>query len=119
MKFYSSSNHLMLLCSSTPTLLSNWKKSKSPSPFTQLKLQLNEKSRNYRPSNLQPLPPVMAIHFRVYQEPVINVFHHYSQYKYNTTIPKQPAHLLPKSGHDSAIIFLPNPYQNVLLLMWI
>ncbi|MEJ9149065.1 hypothetical protein P4520_28700, partial [Bacillus thuringiensis] len=33
------------------------------------------------------------------------VFRHYSQYKYITLIPKQPAHILPKSGHDSASIF--------------
>ncbi len=35
------------------------------------------------------------------------VFRHFSQYKYNTLIPKQPAHLLPKSGHDSATYFIP------------
>ncbi|MED3121349.1 hypothetical protein P4281_28575, partial [Bacillus thuringiensis] len=33
------------------------------------------------------------------------VFRHFSQYKYNTVIPKQPAHFLPKSGHDSATYF--------------
>ncbi|PEB32508.1 hypothetical protein COM77_30340 [Bacillus cereus] len=38
------------------------------------------------------------------------VFRHFSQYKYNTIIPKQPAHLLPKSGHNSATIkFLRTP----------
>jgi len=33
------------------------------------------------------------------------VFRHFSQYKYITLIPKQPAHFLPKSGHDSATYF--------------
>lgn len=33
------------------------------------------------------------------------VFRHFSQYKYNTMIPKQPTHLLPKRGHDSATYF--------------
>ncbi|MCU5181445.1 hypothetical protein OCE16_24190 [Bacillus toyonensis] len=47
------------------TLLSNWKKSKSSSPFTQCELQLNVKSRNNCSFNLQPSPPVMTIHFQL------------------------------------------------------
>ncbi|MEH7282307.1 hypothetical protein V7119_26960, partial [Bacillus toyonensis] len=43
--------------------------------------------------------------FSVIRNFVSNVFRHYSQYKYNMLIPKQPAHLLPKNGHDSAIYF--------------
>ncbi|MCU5089570.1 hypothetical protein OCD93_09855 [Bacillus toyonensis] len=45
-----------------PIILSNWKKSKSTSPFTQRELQLNVKTRNNCSSNLQPSPPVMTIH---------------------------------------------------------
>ncbi|WP_219810797.1 hypothetical protein, partial [Bacillus thuringiensis] len=41
------------------------------------------------------------------------VFRHFSQYKYNTVFPKQPAHFLPKSGHDSATYFS-NQYPNLL-----
>lgn len=62
---YSCSNHLIPLHSFAPTILSNWKKSKSPSPFTQRKLQLNVESRNNCSSNLQPSPPVMTIHFHL------------------------------------------------------
>ncbi|MDR4237520.1 hypothetical protein BK735_22935 [Bacillus mycoides] len=36
---------------------------------------------------------------------VSNVFPYYSQYNYNMLIPKQSAHILPKSGHDSANYF--------------
>lgn len=45
MKFYASSNYLIFLHSSVPTLLSNWKKSKSPSPFTQQILTFELKTR--------------------------------------------------------------------------
>lgn len=33
------------------------------------------------------------------------VFRHFSQYKYIMLIPKQPAHFLPKSGHNSATFY--------------
>ncbi|WP_217809913.1 hypothetical protein [Bacillus thuringiensis] len=62
---YSSSNHLIPLHSFAPTILSNWKKSKSPSPSTQRELQLNVKTRNNCSYNLQPPPPVMTIHFQL------------------------------------------------------
>jgi hypothetical protein len=43
--------------------------------------------------------------FSVIRNFASDVFRHFSQYKYITLIPKQPAHLLPKSGHKSATYF--------------
>ncbi|OTY22663.1 hypothetical protein BK738_29840 [Bacillus thuringiensis serovar rongseni] len=47
------------------------------------------------------------------------VFRHFSQYKYIMVIPKQPAHLLPKSGHDSATLYGSNDFNiKVALSNW-
>lgn len=105
MKFYSSSNHLMLFTFIYTNIIKSLEEEqKTFSVYTTwIAIECENKKQLFIQST--PIATGYDDPFSVIRNFASNVFRHFSQYKYITLISKQPAHLLPKSSHESATYF--------------